>query len=65
MVRVTYQVGGVNLAVPVYRPQNWEALEQARLSVIQSEAQLAAETTACARAFFALPPLPEPTAPES
>jgi outer membrane protein len=33
--------GGVNLAVPVYRPQNWEALEQARLSVIQSEAQLA------------------------
>jgi len=38
-----YQVygGGVNLAVPVYRPQNWEALEQARLTVIQSEAQLA------------------------
>jgi len=33
--------GGVNLAVPVYRPQNWEALEQARLAVIQSEAQLA------------------------
>jgi outer membrane protein len=33
--------GGVNLAVPVYRPQNWEALEQARLSVMQSEAQLA------------------------
>jgi outer membrane protein len=33
--------GGVNLAVPVYRPQNWEALEQAKLSVIQSEAQLA------------------------
>ncbi len=32
---------GVNLAVPVYRPQNWEALEQARLSVMQSEAQLA------------------------
>jgi outer membrane protein len=38
-----YQVfgGGLNLAVPVYRPQNWEALEQARLAVIQSEAQLA------------------------
>jgi len=33
--------GGVNLAVPVYRPQNWGALEQARLAVIQSEAQLA------------------------
>jgi outer membrane protein len=33
--------GGVNLAVPVYRPQNWEALEQAKLSVLQSEAQLA------------------------
>lgn len=31
----------------------------------QSEAQLAAETTACARAFFALPPLAEPAAPES
>jgi outer membrane protein len=42
-VSSNYQVygGGVNLAVPVYRPQNWEALEQARLSVIQSEAQLA------------------------
>jgi outer membrane protein len=33
--------GGLNLAVPVYRPQNWEALEQAKLSVLQSEAQLA------------------------
>jgi outer membrane protein len=33
--------GGVNLSVPVYRPQNWEALEQAKLTVIQSEAQLA------------------------
>jgi len=42
-VSTNFQVygGGVNLAVPVYRPQNWEALEQARLSVIQSEAQLA------------------------
>jgi outer membrane protein len=38
-----YQVygGGLNLSVPVYRPQNWEALEQARLTVLQSEAQLA------------------------
>ena len=38
-----YQVygGGINLSVPVYRPQNWEALEQARLTVLQSEAQLA------------------------
>lgn len=33
--------GGLNLSVPVYRPQNWEALEQARISVLQSEAQLA------------------------
>jgi outer membrane protein len=42
-VNSNFQVygGGVNLAVPVYRPQNWEALEQARLTVIQSEAQLA------------------------
>ncbi|HET9024069.1 MAG TPA: TolC family outer membrane protein [Burkholderiaceae bacterium] len=42
-VNSNYQVygGGVNLSVPVYRPQNWEALEQARLTVIQSEAQLA------------------------
>ena len=38
-----YQVygGGLNLSVPVYRPQNWEALEQAKLTVLQSEAQLA------------------------
>jgi outer membrane protein len=33
--------GGLNLSVPVYRPQNWEALEQARLAVVQSEATLA------------------------
>jgi outer membrane protein len=33
--------GGLNLSVPVYRPQNWEALEQAKLSVVQSEATLA------------------------
>ena len=32
---------GLNLTVPVYRPQNWTALDQARLSVLQSEAQLA------------------------
>lgn len=38
-----YQVygGGLNLSVPVYRPQNWEALEQAKLTVVQSEATLA------------------------
>jgi outer membrane protein len=38
-----YQVygGGLNLSMPVYRPQNWEALEQAKLTVLQSEAQLA------------------------
>ena len=38
-----YQVygGGLNLSVPVYRPQNWEALEQAKLTVLQSEAALA------------------------
>ena len=33
--------GGLNLSVPVYRPQNWAALEQAKLVVLQSEAQLA------------------------
>ena len=39
----TYAVygGGLNLSMPVYRPQNWEALEQAKLTVIQSEATLA------------------------
>ncbi len=42
-VSSTYQVygGGLNLSVPVYRPQLWEALEQARLTVLQSEATLA------------------------
>ncbi|MGZ8255018.1 MAG: TolC family protein, partial [Burkholderiaceae bacterium] len=42
-VSSNYQVygGGLNLSVPVYRPQNWAALEQARLAVLQSEAQLA------------------------
>ncbi|HZA94559.1 MAG TPA: TolC family protein, partial [Burkholderiaceae bacterium] len=33
--------GGLDLTVPVYRPQNWTALDQARLTVVQSEAQLA------------------------
>ncbi len=33
--------GGLNLVVPLYRPQNWTALDQARLTVLQSEAQLA------------------------
>jgi len=32
---------GLNLTVPVYRPQNLTALDQARLTVLQSEAQLA------------------------
>jgi outer membrane protein len=38
-----YQVygGGINLSLAVYRPQEWEALEQAKLLVMQSEAQLA------------------------
>lgn len=38
-VSSTYQVygGGLNLAVPVYRPQNWEALEQAKISVMQAD----------------------------
>ena len=42
-VSSNYQVygAGVNLSVPVYRPQNWGALEQARLAVLQSEAQFA------------------------
>jgi len=33
--------GGLNLVAPVYRPQNWEALEQAKIFVMQSEAVLA------------------------
>ena len=33
--------GGLDLTVPVYRPQNWTALDQARLTVVQSESQLA------------------------
>ncbi len=33
--------GGLSLTVPVYRPQNWEALEQAKLVVVQGESVLA------------------------
>jgi outer membrane protein len=33
--------GGLNLSVPLYRPQNWEVLEQAKLQVLQSESVLA------------------------
>jgi len=33
--------GGLALSVPVYRPQNWEALEQAKLVVVQGESVLA------------------------
>jgi len=33
--------GGLSLTMPVYRPQNWEALEQARLVVAQGESVLA------------------------
>jgi len=29
--------GGLSLTVPVYRPQNWESLEQAKLVVLQGE----------------------------
>ena len=32
--------GGVNLTVPVYRPQNWEALEQAKIGVMQADLTL-------------------------
>ena len=32
--------GGVNLTVPVYRPQNWEALEQAKVSVMAANLTL-------------------------
>lgn len=33
--------GGLSLTMPVYRPQNWQALEQARLVVAQGESVLA------------------------
>lgn len=42
-----------------------EVLREVALHRGQSQAQLAAETTACARAFFALPPLAERAAAES
>jgi outer membrane protein len=32
---------GLTLAMPVYRPQNWQALEQAKLVVVQGESVLA------------------------
>src|SRR4029453_1837047 len=32
--------GGINLTVPVYRPQNWEALEQAKVSVMAANLTL-------------------------
>ncbi len=36
--------GGLNLVVPVYLPQNWEALEQAKISVMQADLLLAQAT---------------------
>ena len=33
--------GGLSLTVPVYRPQNWELLEQAKIQVVQAESVLA------------------------
>ena len=33
--------GGLDLTVPLYHPQDWTALDQAKLTVLQSEAQLA------------------------
>jgi outer membrane protein len=33
--------GGLNLSVPIYRPQNWELLEQAKLQAVQAESVLA------------------------
>ena len=42
----TYSVygGGVNLTVPVYRPQNWQALEQAKISVMAADLTLQQST---------------------
>ena len=39
--RYQSSAGGLNLLVPVYRPQNWEALEQAKLTILQGESVLA------------------------
>jgi outer membrane protein len=36
--------GGLNLTVPLYRPQNWEALEQAKISVMQADLTLQQST---------------------
>ena len=50
--------GGLSLNVPVYRPQNWEALEQAKLQVLQGENVLAQAqqdlALRVARAYFAV-----------
>ena len=32
--------GGLTLSLPLYRPQNWQALEQAKLAVVQGESVL-------------------------
>jgi len=42
----TYSVygGGLNLTVPVYRPQNWQALEQAKISVMTADLTLQQST---------------------
>ncbi|MCU0768750.1 MAG: TolC family protein [Burkholderiaceae bacterium] len=32
--------GGINLSMPLYRPQNWEALEQAKIAVMRSDLTL-------------------------
>ena len=42
----TYSVygGGVNLTAPVYRPQNWQAFEQAKLSVMAADLTLQQST---------------------
>ena len=36
--------GGVNLTVPVYRPQNWQALEQAKIAVMAADLTLQQST---------------------
>ncbi|HQR21126.1 MAG TPA: TolC family outer membrane protein [Burkholderiaceae bacterium] len=36
--------GGVSLTIPVYRPQNWQALEQAKISVMSADLQLQQST---------------------
>jgi outer membrane protein len=33
--------GALNLSIPLYRPQNWEVLEQAKLQLVQAESVLA------------------------